>query len=199
MKLGKIFIGFLIAALLSSSVYAAIVVYEDGTQKGTVDKIDFTTNQDVTVSGKTATVTAAGGGAGAFTTISASGNATLSNDIIGDGGDPIVGYLENTITSTTTTLTIAQCGSTIVNDSADVLTLPEASTAIGCRYTFITNNASNFDINPADASDTITLLTNAAGDAIRNATVGNSVTLQAVDATNWSQVGAPVGTWSDIN
>lgn len=120
-------------------------------------------------------------------------NSTLS----GDGGDAFTGFLNNTITSTTTTLTAAQCGSTIVNDSADVLSLPEASTVIGCRYTFITNNASNFDVNP-DNADLITVLTNAAGDAIRNATIGNSVCLQAVDATNWSQCGI-VGTWTDVN
>lgn len=116
------------------------------------------------------------------------------------------------VTSTTVTLTAAQCGATIVNDSADVLTLPEASTVLGCRYTFAVENASNMDINPNDATDLIRPFTNliattpaaispSAGDAIRCATVGCSITLEAVSANAWNVVAstAPGTGWSDIN
>ena len=75
--------------------------------------------------------------------------------------------------------------------------LPEASAALGCRLTFITGNASNFDVNP-DNADIILLLANSAGDAIRNATLGNSVTIEAISATEWAQI-AVIGTWTDID
>ncbi len=108
-----------------------------------------------------------------------------------------LGVLQNRILATATTLTAAQCGSTVYNGGAVVINLPEASTVLGCRYTFITANASNFDINP-DNADVILNSTNVAGDASRNATVGNSITLEALDAVNWAVVGIN-GTWSDAN
>lgn len=101
--------------------------------------------------------------------------------------------------STNATLTASQCGSTVINSAAAVATLPEASTVLGCRFSFVTANASNFDVNPADASDQIQVLTNAAGDAIRNATLGNSITLMAVSANGWVAVGKEQGTYSDVN
>lgn len=126
------------------------------------------------------------------------GPLTLTGGIAGDGGDTLVGLIQNQIASTTTTLTIAQCGSTIVNNSADVVSLPEASTALGCRYTFIVGNVSNFDVNP-DNADQIMLLTDAAGDAIRADAIGESITLEAISASAWAPVGAEKGTWTDIN
>ncbi len=63
--------------------------------------------------------------------------------MLGAGTGSLSGFLQKQIASTTTSLSAAQCGSTIVNDSADVLTLPEASTVLGCRYTFVVANASN--------------------------------------------------------
>lgn len=90
-----------------------------------------------------------------------------------------------------------ECNTVQVNGGAGIWNLPEASTAIGCEIQFITGNASNFDINPANG-DQILLLTDSTGDAIRNATVGNTVTLVAIDGTNWV-ASATVGTWSDVN
>lgn len=111
--------------------------------------------------------------------------------ILGSG----VGYQ---VAASTTALTAAQCGSTVISAGAVVQPLPKGTTALlGCRYTFVTMNASNFDLNP-DNADTIAALTNAAGDAIRNATVGNSVTLELVSATQWAAV-AINGTYSDVN
>jgi hypothetical protein len=137
--------------------------------------------------------------------------ATLSGDVVGDGGDQLFGFLQDQVASTTVSATIAQCGKTFVNDSADVITLPEASTALGCRYTFVCGNASNFDINPADGTDqiglvfsitganTTTAITPSAGDAIRCAAVGASIVLEAVGANLWVSVANANGTWTDVN
>lgn len=122
-----------------------------------------------------------------------------------------VGGMRSQVASTTTSITSAQCGSTFVNDSADVMTLPEASTVLGCRLSFACANASNFDVNPADASDQIGLvnvvtgtntavvLAPSAGDAIRCAAVGATVTLEAVGANLWVVIGAANGVWTDVD
>jgi len=109
-----------------------------------------------------------------------------------------VGVVNTIVAASTTTLTSAQCGSTIVYGATFVVSLPEASTVIGCRYTFVVNAVANMDINPDDA-DTILLLTNAAGDAIRADAVGETIVLEAINATSWVTVGAEKGTWSDID
>ena len=80
---------------------------------------------------------------------------------------------------------------------AVVFNLPEASTVIGKSFTFCVTAAQALDVNPADG-DQILGLTNAAGDAIRNATAGGSVTLTVLDATNIVAT-AYQGTWSDVN
>lgn len=120
-----------------------------------------------------------------------------SGDIVGDGTDKLYGYLQNRILATATTLTAAQCGSTVYNGGAVEINLPEASTVLGCRYTFVTANAANFDVDP-DAADQILIQTNAAGDMIRNATLGNTITLEAISASQWVVVGI-LGTWADAN
>ena len=107
------------------------------------------------------------------------------------------GYLAPQVAATATTITAAQCGSTFSNTGAVLMNLPEASTVIGCTLTFATLNASNFDVNPDDA-DQILVQTNAVGDAIRNATLGNTITIRAVSASQWVTIGA-TGTWTDIN
>lgn len=124
-------------------------------------------------------------------------SGVFATDIVGDGTNQLYGFLQNQVAATATTILAAQCGSTFINTGAVQMELPEASAVLGCRLTFITGNASNFDVNPDDA-DQILVLTDAAGDAIRNATLGNSVTLEAISATEWSQVSA-IGTWTDIN
>jgi hypothetical protein len=132
------------------------------------------------------------------TTLAVTGTSTLSGNIVGDGGDSISGFLQNMVAATATTITAAQCGGTFYNSGAVAINLPEASAVIGCRLTFITANASNFDVNPDDA-DQILILTNAAGDSIRNATLGNSVVLQAISASQWAPVAKEQGTYTDIN
>lgn len=102
------------------------------------------------------------------------------------------------IAATATTITADQCGSTFINSGAVLMNLPKVGTGtVGCQLTFVVGNASNFDINP-DNADTILTLTNAAGDSIRNATVGGTVTLQAVGTASWVVLGVN-GTWTDIN
>ena len=143
--------------------------------------------------------------AGAFTDITATG------DVSGDGGDQLFGFKQDQVASTTTTATIAQCGKTFVSNSADVITLPEASTALGCRYTFVCGTADNFDVNPQDSPDAISsvsttdgstavvTLAPAAGDAIRCTDIGGSITLEAIGNDLWAQVGGGNGIWTDIN
>jgi hypothetical protein len=118
--------------------------------------------------------------------------------------------VQTQVASTTVSLTAAQCGATIVSNSADVVTLPEASTVLGCRYTFICGTADDFDINPADGTDVIgpisvaaatavTTITPSAGDAIRCTDIGTSVVLEAIGADRWAPVGAATGPLTDVN
>lgn len=135
--------------------------------------------------------------------------AVGSGDLVGDGGDQFYGFLQNQIASTTTTLTAGECGSTIVSNSADVVGLPEASTVLGCRYTFVCGTADDFDVNPDNAdiigpvnsvaAGTGTAITPSAGDAIRCTDIGSSITLEAVAADRWVTIGVANGAWTDVN
>lgn len=109
---------------------------------------------------------------------------------------PTNNVVQNRIAAVAGTATASQCGSTFTNSGAVEVDLPLASTVYGCRYTFITMNASNFDIDP-DAADRVLALTNANGDRARNATVGNSITIEAV-VGGWAIVGI-YGTWTDAD
>ena len=126
------------------------------------------------------------------------------------GGVFNVTSLMDNVASTTTSLTAAQCGSTIVSDSADVVTLPEASTVLGCKYTFVCGTADDFDVNPADATDVIgitgsitgvnttTVLAPAAGDALRCTDIGAGFVLKAVGANLWAVLSTN-GIITDVN
>lgn len=150
------------------------------------------------VAGTTGTFTGAvSGTTGTFTGAVSGTTGTFTGDVTGDGGDQMYGFLQNQVVATATTITAGQCGSTFINSGAIEIELPEASTVIGCRLTFVTGNAANFDIDPDDA-DIILIQTNAAGDMIRNATLGNTITIQAISASEWVVVGI-LGTWADAN
>lgn len=83
--------------------------------------------------------------------------------------------------------------------AAITFTLPEASTVIGKPFHFVVVTADTVNVD-VDAADIIVPLTNAAGDKIVNTgTLGNMVTLVAVDNTNFVTLGKEVGTWSDGN
>lgn len=140
-----------------------------------------------------------------FTMAASDGDITLTGGITGDGGDTLSGFLKNQVAITTTSITAAQCGSTFVGDSADVITLPEASTVLGCRLTFVSGTADDVDINPADGTDQIGSITASggtinpsAGDAIRITDIGSSVTLEAVGANLWVAI-AHNGPITDVN
>lgn len=120
------------------------------------------------------------------------------------------GGLESQVASTTVSITAAQCGSTFVSNSADVMTLPEASTVLGCRLTFVCGTADDFDVNPADGTDVIgpvnsvaggtgAAITPSAGDAIRCTDIGSSIVLEAVGADRWVTIGVGNGAWTDVN
>lgn len=119
-------------------------------------------------------------------------------------------FLQTQVASTTTAITASQCGSTFVSNSADVMTLPEASTVLGCRLTFVCGTADDFDVNPADGTDVIgpvnsvaagtgAAITPSAGDAIRCTDIGSSITLEAVGADRWVTLGVGNGSWTDVN
>jgi hypothetical protein len=111
------------------------------------------------------------------------------------------GVLRDQVASTTVAITAAQCGSTFVSNSADVMTLPEASTVLGCRLTFVCGTADDFDVNPADGTDAIGItgaLTPSAGDAIRCTDIGAGFELEAVGANIWAVIGTN-GTITDVN
>lgn len=127
--------------------------------------------------------------------------ATLntSGDLFGPGTGKLYGFINDQVQATATTITASQCGKSFYNAGAIAINLPDGSAGlIGCRLTFFVANASNFDVNPGN-SDSILTLTNAAGDAIRNATKGGSVILQYGATNEWYVIGKEQGTWSDIN
>lgn len=168
-----------------------------------IERLDLT---NTTIGGAfNGTVGATTPGTGAFTSI------TATADVSGDGTDQLFGFLQDQVASTTTSITAAQCGKTFVSNSADVLTLPEASTVLGCRLSFVCGTADDFDVNPADGTDQITsvsttngttgvvTLAPSAGDAIRCTDIGGAITLEAVGANAWSQVAGGNGIWTDVN
>lgn len=150
-------------------------------------------------------------GTGFDTGLEVNSPVSITNDLTGDGGDQFVGFLQNQVAATTTTLTAAQCGSTIVGDSVDTITLPEASTVLGCQYTFVAGTADDVAINPNDGTDVIgtvasitgtnttTVLAPAAGDSITMTDIGASITLEAAGANLWISVGNANGIWTDTN
>ncbi len=145
--------------------------------------------------------------AGTTPALTIAGGATvgISVGLTGGGVATQTGFVRAQVASTTTTITIAQCGSTFVSNSADVMTLFEASTALGCRITFVCGTADDFDINPFDGTDEIGIVSvdgaaidPAAGDAIRCTDAGAGFTLEATGANFWAVV-AHNGVITDVN
>lgn len=112
--------------------------------------------------------------------------------------DNVDGVLQTQVAATATTITAAQCGSTFINSGVIEMELPEASTVLGCRLTFIVGAAAALTIDP-DAADQILLLTDAAGDSLVADAAGESLVLEAISATQWAPVGAEKGIWTDSN
>lgn len=146
---------------------------------------------------------------GATSKVKCGNNITCSKD---SGKVLFRGGTHTQVAATTTTLTSSQCGSTFINSgSAHVATLPEASTVLGCRFTFTCADTQDFDVNPNDGTDTIlsisttngttgvVTLAPSAGDAIRCTDAGGSITLEATGANAWTQVAGGNGIWTDVN
>ncbi len=99
------------------------------------------------------------------------------------------------------TITIAESG-TVFDNTGDadgsLHTLPEASTAIGCVYTFAVTAAQALVVELDDA-DVFLHLTLDAGDQIQSSTIGDTITVMAVDATNWIVLSAypAASDWAD--
>jgi hypothetical protein len=94
-------------------------------------------------------------------------------------------------------LSRTDCGKTYINAGAVEVSLPVAADNIGCSFTFIVANASNFDINPDDDAR---ILPQGLGDGnrLRNATVGGVLMIQAISAGQWVAI-SHQGTWTDID
>ncbi len=131
-------------------------------------------------------------------------DVTFIQNVLGLGTDSLSGFLQKQVASTSVSITAAQCGSTFVSNSADVMVLPEASTVLGCRLTFVSGTADDFDINPADGTDVIgpisvtAAIAPSAGDAIRITDIGSAVVLEAVGANLWAVVSSN-GAVTDVN
>lgn len=155
----------------------------------------LTINNDATGSAVAAITVGTGGGVSLASTLAVTGASTLSGDVIGDGGDQLYGFKKNQYNpNSPDTLTISQCGSTVIALTDALINLPEASTALGCRYTFV-NYAGILDVNPDDA-DQIVSETNAVGDSIRSTTSYDTMTIEATSSSTWTPI-STIGTWAD--
>lgn len=105
------------------------------------------------------------------------------------------GGLEPIVAATAVTITSSQCSSAFYNTAAVQIFLPLAANVVGCTVSFVTLNASNFDVKPS-STDQILAITAGATFKVRNATVGNSITLRAVASGKWVVV-SNYGTWTD--
>ena len=153
-------------------------------------------------------IPAAGAGAGGAASAAAD-HEQLSNLFGGAAGDHWHVTEDQQISLTNTllvtadadgkTVSITERGITQTNTGAvggGVWNLPEASTWIGEEITGAVVAAQNMDWNP-DAADIILGFTNAAGDALRSSTPGDSVVFKALDSTNI--LARPIGTWADVD
>ncbi len=162
--------------------------------------VDFNISLDDSVDLLTIGVGVAAGTTDAIR-IDANQVVTFVQEVLGLGTDSLSGFLQKQVASTTTAITAAQCGSTFVSNSADVMVLPEASTVLGCRLTFVCGTADDFDVDPADGTDVIGItgaLAPSAGDEIRCTDIGAGFMLEAVGANLWAVLGTN-GTITDVD
>lgn len=197
----KFILAAVVMMVMSLGAHASVKGYNGSSLLGHVQDVKCSTGMSCSKSGQQLVMTAVPTSLGAL---------SMTGDLNGDGGDQFYGFLQNQVASTTVAITAAQCGSTFVSDSADVMTLPEASTVLGCRLTFVCGTADDFDVNPADGTDQISVvnsvaggtgaaITPSAGDAIRCTDAGSSIVLEAVGANLWVAIGVANGAWTDVN
>jgi hypothetical protein len=159
---------------------------------GTSETIVITNTQGTNAGAITLTATAGG------ITFNSSAGLATGDPITGDGTAALGGFLK-TVTNDNNgkTLAITESGTVQTNAGASgaaAWTLPDA--AIGLTYTFVVMAAQELRVTPA-AGDVINIA-GTAGDAAEYWTanaVGESLTLVAVDTTNWVAT-AYTGTWT---
>lgn len=162
-----------------------------------------TTTGTVTIGGAGIQSINVGIGAAAKTVALGSTNSTSTTTInSGSGGIVIAGDIAGSGPTTTSVglgavlevvlvsnvAGIAESGTVFTNTGdgdGSLHTLPEASTALGCSYTFVVVEAQILNINPADGTDRIWGLTNGAGDSIQSAGQGDCITLLAAADDVW--------------
>lgn len=164
-KFLQIWTMFIATMLVGFSAYAGFGAYQSTQNLGVFANIKCSTGVSCSKSGDKLNIVASGGAA----------------------------HVQNLATATV--VTAAQCGQSFYNAGAVAMTLPLASTVLGCRFTFITMNATNFDVR-ANAADQILTSTSAVGRAARNAVVGSVIIVQAVAANKYVTISTQ-GTWAD--
>lgn len=137
--------------------------------------------------------------------LQADGSIDVNSTIVGAGDNTttmtgITGIVE-AYTGADNVIAITEAGTTYTNTGdadGSMHTLPEASTCIGATFTFIVTAAQSMVIE-LDNADKFLHLTLDAGDQIQSSTVNDSVTVRALDATNWGVISAyPLaGDWAD--
>ena len=137
-------------------------------------------------------------------TVDAGHDLTMgTGHLIGAGDSEVDGFRLDLVAATATTITAAQSGNVFYNTGAVQIELPEASASLGCYYTFVVANAANFDINPDDG-DLILGLCDVAGDMMRSGVLGDSITIVATEADEWTVIGSSNTTnsadaWADLD
>ncbi len=64
--------------------------------------------------------------------------------------------------------------------------MPEASTALGCWYTFVVTETGQLISIDLDNADVFLHLTLDAGDKMTSSTLGDTITVSAVSASQWA-------------
>ena len=124
-------------------------------------------------------------------------NIASATAVVGDGTGSMYGYLQEQGTATTSTLTAADCGKSYVTATTAEFDLPEASTVLGCRYTFTNGTTDVLTVDPYD-NDFLYRVADASSDSITSDLIGNSVTLEAITALGWAAVHYTTS-WTDAN
>lgn len=167
---------------------------------------------DFSLSVSTADVLAIKNESTALLSFTTAGAMTAIGSLAGDGGDAIKGFKSEIVAATSATATIAQCGATFVgaSDGNNTMVLPEASTALGCTYTFVCGGTDDIVVDPADGTDqigsflsytagpTIALIAPSAGDSLTCVSAGSQITLRAVANDLWQVMGS-TGIITDTN
>ena len=178
-----------------------ILLNADGSTGGDIelnsaDDIILTTAGKLTITNGSEAMTVSGA-------LTVAGTATFNGTIVGDGATTVVGTKAVETTDIDNEIvTIGQSG-TVFNNSGDAdgttFTLPEASTALGCWYTFVVTETGQEIGIDLDGSDVFLHLSLGAGDKMTSSTLGDTITVSAVSATQWGIISVypTAADWAD--